>query len=68
MSAQTQQAWNIAANSGNAGADQYNAATAGYLNALDTCANDEHGGAVDRYSAQTGSSNLSQYMDPYASR
>ena len=31
---QTQQAWNVAANSGNVGADQYNAATAGYLGAI----------------------------------
>ncbi len=31
---QTQQLWDVAANSGNVGADQYGAGTAGYLNAL----------------------------------
>ena len=31
---QTQQSWNVAANSGNVGADQYQAGTAGYLGAL----------------------------------
>ena len=34
VSPQTQQAWNVAANSGNVGKDQFNAATAGYLGAL----------------------------------
>lgn len=33
---QTQQAWNLAASAGNAGADQYNAAQAGYLTAMNT--------------------------------
>ena len=33
-SPQTQQSWNVAANSGNVGADQYNGATSGYLGAL----------------------------------
>ena len=31
---QTQQYWDLAANSGNVGADQYNSATSGYLNSL----------------------------------
>ena len=31
---QTQQSWDVAANSGNVGADQYGAGTAGYLGAL----------------------------------
>ena len=34
VSPQMQQAWNVAANSGNVGSDQFNAATAGYLGAL----------------------------------
>ena len=34
VSPQTQQSWNVAANSGNVGADQFGGATAGYLGAL----------------------------------
>lgn len=55
---QTQQAWNLAANNTNAGTDQYNAATAGYLNSLgQTPANVRAG--------QLSNTNLSPYMNPY---
>ena len=55
---QTQQSWDVAANSGNVGADQYNGATAGYLGALgQTPANVRAG--------QISNTNLQPYMDPY---
>ena len=57
-SPQTQQSWNVAANSGNVGADQYNAGTAGYLGAL--------GQTPNAVNPQTlASTNLQPYMDPY---
>jgi hypothetical protein len=55
---QTQQAWNLAAQSGNAGADQYNASQAGYLTAANTPATQ-----VTPQSLAT--TNLQPYMDPY---
>ena len=55
---QTQQAWNLAAQSGAAGADQYNAAQAGYLTAAGTPAT--------QVTPQTlAGTNLQPYMDPY---
>lgn len=55
---QTQQAWNLAASSGNVGGDQYNASTAGDLNAL--------GQTVNPITAsQISGQNLSPYMNPY---
>jgi hypothetical protein len=55
---QTQQAWNLAATSGAAGADQYNAAQAGYLTAAGTPAT--------QVTPQTvAGTNLQPYMDPY---
>ena len=55
---QTQQAWNLAATSGAAGADQYNAAQAGYLTAAGTPAT--------QVTPQTLSgTNLSSYENPY---
>jgi len=57
---QQKQAWNLAANSGQAGADQYNAAQAGYLNAMGA-------GPLMGNAAQLGSTNLSPYMNPYTS-
>ncbi len=55
---QTQQSWDVAANSGNVGADQFAAGTAGYLGALgQTPANITAG--------QISNTNLQPYMDPY---
>ena len=55
---QTQQAWNLAASSGAAGADQYNAAQAGYLTAAGTPAT--------QVTPQTlAGTNLQPYMNPY---
>jgi hypothetical protein len=55
---QTQQAWNLAAQSGNAGADQYNASQAGYLTAANTPATQ-----VTPQSLAT--TNLQPYLNPY---
>ena len=58
VSPQTQQSWNVAANSGNVGADQYNGATAGYLGAL--------AATPSQVTPQTlAGTNLQPYMDPY---
>jgi hypothetical protein len=55
---QTQQAWNLAAGSGAAGADQYNASQAGLLTAMGTPAT--------QVTPQTlASTNLQPYMNPY---
>jgi hypothetical protein len=55
---QTQQAWNLAATSGGAGADQYNAAQAGYLTGAAYQPN--------QVTPQTLSgANLQSYMNPY---
>jgi hypothetical protein len=55
---QTQQAWNLAAQSGGAGADQYNASQAGFLTAAGTPAT--------QVTPQTlASTNLQPYMNPY---
>ena len=55
---QTQQAWNLAAQSGAAGADQYNAAQAGYLTAANTPAT--------QVTPQTlAGTNLQPYMNPF---
>ena len=55
---QTQQSWDVAANSGNVGADQYQAGTAGYLGAL--------GQTPSSIIPQSlASTNLQPYMDPY---
>ena len=57
-SPQTQQSYNVAANSGNVGADQYDAASAGYLGAL--------GQTPNAVNPQTlASTDLSPYMNPY---
>ena len=55
---QTQQSWNVAANSGNVGADQYNASTAGYLGALGQTPSNVTAG-------QISNTNLDPYMNPY---
>ena len=58
VSPQTQQSWNVAANSGNVGADQFGGATAGYLGAL--------GQTPSQVTPQTlASTNLDPYMNPY---
>jgi hypothetical protein len=55
---QTQQAWNLAAQAGGAGADQYNAAQAGYLTA--------GGYKPTQVTPQTlAGTNLQPYMNPY---
>lgn len=55
---QMQQAWNLAANSGNVGQDQYNAAQGGYLGVL--------GSQPQQVTAgQLSKTNLSPYMNPY---
>jgi hypothetical protein len=58
VSPQTQQAWNVAANSGNVGADQYNGATAGYLGALAARPQNVTAG-------QISNTNLDPYMNPF---
>ena len=55
---QTQQSWNVAANSGNVGADQYGAGTAGYLGALGQT-------PMNVTAGQISNTDLSPYMDPY---
>jgi hypothetical protein len=55
---QTQQAWNLAATSGGAGADQYNAAQAGYLTAAGTP-------ATQVTPQSLAGTSLAPYMDPY---
>ena len=58
VSPQTQQAWDVAANSGNVGSDQFNSATAGYLGALGQTPTSVTAG-------QIAGTNLQPYMDPY---
>ena len=55
---QTQQAWNLAATSGGAGADQYNAAQAGYLTAAGTPATQVNAQSL-------ANTNLQPYENPY---
>ena len=55
---QTQQAWNLAANSGNVGQDAQNAAQAGYLNTMSQTPQDVQAG-------QLSNTNLQPYMNPY---
>ena len=55
---QTQQAWNLAAQSGGAGADQYNASQAGYLTAAGTP-------ATQVTPQSLAGTSLQPYMDPY---
>ena len=55
---QMQQAWDLAANSGNVGQQQYNAANAGYLGTLGT--------TPQQVNPQTlAKTNLNPYMNPY---
>ena len=55
---QTQQAWNLAATSGGAGADQYNASQAAYLTAAGTPATQVNAQSL-------AGTNLQPYMNPY---
>ena len=57
---QMQQGWNLAATSGGAGADQYNAAQAGYLTAAGTP-------ATQVTPQSLASTNLQPYMSPFTS-
>ena len=58
VSPQQQQAWNVAANSGGVGQDQYQGSTAGYLGAL--------GATPTTVTPQSlAKTDLSPYMDPY---
>jgi hypothetical protein len=59
-SPQTQQSWNLAANSGNVGQDAQNASQAGYLNTLGQT-------PAQVNPAQLSSTNLSPYMNPFTS-
>jgi hypothetical protein len=76
VSPQTQQAWNVAANSGDVGKDQFNGATAGYLGALaaqpgqvsaggPTMSVNSPGNAAGVTAGNIGSTNLDPYMNPY---
>ena len=58
---QMQQAWNLAANSGLAGADQYNAAQAGFLTAAGTPATQVNAQSL-------AGTNLQPYLNPFASQ
>ena len=73
---QTQQSWDVAANSGNVGSDQYNLSTAGYLGALaqnpssvsaggPTMQVNNPGNAAAITAGQIGNTNLDPYMNPY---
>jgi hypothetical protein len=68
-SPQTQQAWDLAANSGTAGQSQYDAATAGFLSAMGAGANAPQVGMQGRVGDVTPSllanTDLSKYMNPY---
>ena len=66
-SPQTQQSWDVAANSGNVGADQYNGATAGYLGALGQTPSQvtNPGNATPITAGQLSNTDLSPYMNPY---
>ena len=55
---QMQQSWDVAANSGNVGSDQFNAATGGYLGALGQT-------PASVTAGQVGDTDLSKYMNPY---
>jgi hypothetical protein len=57
---QSQQAWNLAANSGNVGQDAQNASQAGYLNNLSQTPQQVN-------PAQIANTNLSPYMNPFTS-
>ena len=57
-SPQTQQSWDVAANSGNVGADQFAAGTAGYLGALAQ-------NPMSVSAGQISNTNLDPYMNPY---
>ena len=66
VSPQTQQSWNLAANSGNVGQDAQSAAQAGYLNTLGQTPGQVSSSAAGMQNpAQLSQQNLSNYMNPY---
>ena len=68
-SPQTQQAWNLAASSGDVGKDQFAGAQAGYLNSIGQNIQGvtDPGNASNVKAAQLSNTNLSPYMNPYTS-
>lgn len=63
---QTQQAWDLAASSGNVGQDQYGASQAGFLNSLgQTPTNATTGNANMICTGQLSKTNLDPYINPY---
>ena len=67
VSPQTQQAWNLAAQSGNIGQDQFAGANAGYLNSLGQNIQGvtDPGNAGNVRASTIAGSNLSPYLNPY---
>ena len=70
-SPQTQQAWDLAANSGTTGQGQYDASTAGFLSAMLSGQNAPQVGIQNRVADVTpgllAGTDYSKYMDPYVS-
>jgi hypothetical protein len=68
-SPQTQQSWDLAAQSGNVGQDQYGASQAGYLNSLGQNVQPvtDPGNAASIRASTIAGSNLSPYMNPFTS-
>ena len=68
-SPQTQQAWDLAANSGGTGQDQYDASTAGFLSAMTAGQNAPQVGIMGREKDVTAdmlaNTDYSKYMNPY---
>jgi hypothetical protein len=66
-SPQTQQAWDLAASSGNVGQDQYGASQAGFLNSLGQTPQSvtDPGDASMIRAGQLSKTDLSPYMNPY---
>ena len=67
VSPQTQQAWDLAASSGNVGQDQYGASQAGFLNSIGQNINQvtDPGNASMIKAGQLSKTNLDPYMNPY---
>ena len=68
-SPQTQQSWDLAAQSGNVGKDQYGASNAGYLNSLGQNVQQvtDPGNAASVRANQLSSTSLTPYMNPFTS-
>ena len=67
VSPQTQQSWDLAAQSGNVGQDQYGASQAGYLNSLGQNVQNvtDPGNAASVKASTIAGTNLSPYLNPY---